>query len=139
MKNLRFIVVHSPGPNWKPGVPAFEQDGLQLHVGHYATLLKPGKLLMGGPFMDGRDTNGSQSERCHRDTGSKNNCGDSAAAWPAASGGGVSQPHDLGRGHSPGLRRFIADCPVIDLAKFAHGAADGDGVCSGLWRSVCRD
>ena len=52
MKNLRFIVVHSPGPNWKPGVPAFEQDGLQLHVGHYATLLKPCKLLMGGPFMD---------------------------------------------------------------------------------------
>lgn len=52
MKNLRFIVVHSPGPNWKPGVPAFEQDGLQLHVGHYATLLKLGKLLMGGPFMD---------------------------------------------------------------------------------------
>jgi hypothetical protein len=71
MKNLRFIVVHSPGPNWKPGVPAFEQDGLQLHVGHYATLLKPGKLLMGGPFMDGRDTDGSQSERCTGTPGQK--------------------------------------------------------------------
>jgi uncharacterized protein YciI len=52
MKNLRFIVIHSPGSNWKPGVPAFEQDGLQLHVGHYAMLLKSGKLLMGGPFID---------------------------------------------------------------------------------------
>ena len=52
MKDVRFIVVHTPGPSWKPGVPAFEQEGLQLHVGHYAKLLKAGKLLMGGPLMD---------------------------------------------------------------------------------------
>ena len=52
MKEVRFIVVHTPGPSWKPGVPAFEQEGLQLHVGHYANLLKAGKLLMGGPLMD---------------------------------------------------------------------------------------
>ena len=54
MKEVRFVVAHSPGPNWKPGVSAFEQDGLQLHVAHYATLLKDGKLLMGGPFIDAR-------------------------------------------------------------------------------------
>ena len=52
MKESRFIVVHVPGPKWKPGVPAFEQDGLQLHVAHYAKFLKEGKLLMGGPFLD---------------------------------------------------------------------------------------
>jgi uncharacterized protein YciI len=52
MREARFVVVHSPGPKWKPGVPAFEQDGLQSHVGHYAQLLKEGKLLMGGPFLD---------------------------------------------------------------------------------------
>jgi uncharacterized protein YciI len=54
MKEVRFVVSHLPGPTWKPGVPAFEQDGLQLHVAHYATLLQDGKLLMGGPFIDGR-------------------------------------------------------------------------------------
>ncbi|MEO8134291.1 MAG: YciI family protein [Betaproteobacteria bacterium] len=53
-KDVRFVVVHSVGPNWKPGVPAFEQEGLRQHVGHYAGLLKSGKLLMGGPFMDQR-------------------------------------------------------------------------------------
>jgi uncharacterized protein YciI len=51
-KPTQFVVVHSPGPAWKPGVPPFEQAGLQLHVAHYAQFLKQGKLLMGGPFLD---------------------------------------------------------------------------------------
>lgn len=50
----QFIVVHSPGPAWNAGVPAFEQQGLQLHVAHYAQLLEQGKLVMGGPFLDAR-------------------------------------------------------------------------------------
>ena len=54
MKPTQFVVVHSPGRGWKAGVPAFEQDGLQLHGAHYAELLKQGKLVMGGPFLDSK-------------------------------------------------------------------------------------
>ena len=52
MPQFRYVVIHRPGPNWKPGVPAFEQPGLQAHVEYFATLLKAGKLTFGGPFMD---------------------------------------------------------------------------------------
>jgi uncharacterized protein YciI len=52
MKPTQFLVVHSPGPKWKAGVPPFEQEGLQLHVAHFAELLEQGKLAMGGPFLD---------------------------------------------------------------------------------------
>ncbi|MCE9658454.1 MAG: hypothetical protein K8R60_07835 [Burkholderiales bacterium] len=54
MKAPQFVVMHIPGPAWKPGVPVFEQDGLDLHVGHYASLHAEGKLHMGGPFLDPR-------------------------------------------------------------------------------------
>jgi uncharacterized protein YciI len=54
MNPTQYVVVHSPGPAWKPGVPAFEQEGLQLHVAHYADLLQQGKLAMGGPFLDAK-------------------------------------------------------------------------------------
>ncbi len=30
----------------------FEQDGLQAHVDHYRALLRVGKLVLGGPFLD---------------------------------------------------------------------------------------
>jgi len=53
VKDIRFVVVHKPGPNWKTGVPPFEQDGLQQHVEHYRALLARGKLAMGGPYLDG--------------------------------------------------------------------------------------
>ena len=46
MNPTQFVVVHSPGPSWKAGVPAFEQEGLQLHVAHYSQLLEQGKLVM---------------------------------------------------------------------------------------------
>lgn len=54
MEPSQFVVVHAPGPAWKAGVPAFEQEGLQRHVAHYAVLLEQGKLVMGGPFLDAR-------------------------------------------------------------------------------------
>jgi len=47
-----FVVVHRPGPAWQPGVPVFEQLGLQDHVAHYRQWLASGRLVLGGPFMD---------------------------------------------------------------------------------------
>ena len=52
MAEIRYVIIHRPGPAWKPGVPAFEQPGLQEHVMHFSKWLQQGKLLMGGPFMD---------------------------------------------------------------------------------------
>lgn len=52
MQDVRYVVVHSPGPNWKPGVPVFEHPGLDQHVAHFRQLLADGRLLMGGPFLD---------------------------------------------------------------------------------------
>ena len=54
MKPSHFVVVHMPGPRWKAGLALFEQDGLDLHVAHYRSLLAAGKLLIGGPFLDER-------------------------------------------------------------------------------------
>lgn len=52
MRDVRFVVVHSPGPNWKAGLALFEQDGVQDHIAHYRQLLVDGRLEIGGPFLD---------------------------------------------------------------------------------------
>jgi uncharacterized protein YciI len=49
---LRWLVVHSPGPAWKPGLSAFEQDGIGAHVAHYRQWQQTGKLELGGPYLD---------------------------------------------------------------------------------------
>ena len=49
---LRQVVFHSPGPNWKTGVGFREQPGIMEHVQHYAGFHENGKLLYGGPFTD---------------------------------------------------------------------------------------
>lgn len=51
-KDIRFVVIHKPGPNWRPGVPPFEQTGLPQHVEHFRKLLEGDKLTLGGPFLD---------------------------------------------------------------------------------------
>ena len=48
---VRFVVLHKPGPKWKPGVDYREQDGVGEHVGHYLKLHEQGKLQLGGPFL----------------------------------------------------------------------------------------
>jgi uncharacterized protein YciI len=53
MRDIRYVVFHSPGPRWQPGKPLFEQDGVQDHVNHYRPWAESGKLAMGGPFLDG--------------------------------------------------------------------------------------
>lgn len=40
---MRFVVIHTPGPNW--------QAGVRDHVMHYGELYQQGKLEMGGPFL----------------------------------------------------------------------------------------
>jgi uncharacterized protein YciI len=50
----RFVVFHSPGPNWQDGVDFREQPGVFDHVGHYAGFHEQAKLEMGGPFLTGQ-------------------------------------------------------------------------------------
>lgn len=54
MKDIRFVVLHHPGPQWQAGKPIFEQAGVQEHVAHYRQLLDAGKLALGGPHLDAR-------------------------------------------------------------------------------------
>jgi uncharacterized protein YciI len=52
MRDIRYLVLHAPGPQWKPGRPFLEQEGVQDHVAHYRQWLADGKLALGGPFLD---------------------------------------------------------------------------------------
>ncbi len=54
VRDVRFIVLHTPGPAWQPGKSLFEQSGVREHVEHYRTLWSEGKLLLGGPHIDAR-------------------------------------------------------------------------------------
>lgn len=47
----RYVVLHTPGPNWQTGVGFREQPGVRDHVMHYAELFQQGKLEIGGPFL----------------------------------------------------------------------------------------
>lgn len=50
--DVRFVVVHKPGPNWVAGVDFQEQAGVMEHVLYYKGLNDSGKLEFGGPFLD---------------------------------------------------------------------------------------
>lgn len=52
MKDIRYVIIHSPGPQWVAGKNMFEQPGLQEHVDHYRRLFEAGKLALGGPHLD---------------------------------------------------------------------------------------
>lgn len=49
---IRYVIVHRPGPAWVAGKPPFEQPGIAEHVAHFRQLQQQGKLALGGPFMD---------------------------------------------------------------------------------------
>lgn len=51
-RDVRFVIVHTPGPAWVAGKSFFEQPGLQAHVEHYRKLQEQGRLVLGGPFLD---------------------------------------------------------------------------------------
>jgi uncharacterized protein YciI len=52
MKDVRYVVLHRPGPAWIAGKSMFEQAGVRAHVEHYRAWLESGKLYMGGPHLD---------------------------------------------------------------------------------------
>jgi uncharacterized protein YciI len=52
MRDIRFVVMHTPGPHWQADLPLFEQRGIAEHIAHFRGLLESGKLEMGGPFLD---------------------------------------------------------------------------------------
>jgi uncharacterized protein YciI len=52
MQDVRYLVVHKPGPAWQAGKPIFEQEGLRDHIAHFRQWLEQGKLELGGPFLD---------------------------------------------------------------------------------------
>jgi uncharacterized protein YciI len=49
------VLVHEAGPAWQPGVPFREQPGVDLHMGFMGTLTETGRMVLGGPFLDGAD------------------------------------------------------------------------------------
>lgn len=51
-RDVRFVVIHAPGPKWVQGKSLFEQPGLEAHIAHYRKLLERNKLMAGGPFLD---------------------------------------------------------------------------------------
>ena len=51
-QDIRFVVIHLPGPNWIGGQPIFAQRGLQAHIDHYWQQLAAGKLMAEGPFWE---------------------------------------------------------------------------------------
>ncbi|HXA38867.1 MAG TPA: YciI family protein [Phenylobacterium sp.] len=46
-----FLFIYSPGPAWKPGVPAGQQ-ALAPHGKYMASLAADGRLVAGGPLLD---------------------------------------------------------------------------------------
>lgn len=52
MKDVRYVVLHKPGPAWMAGKGMFEQPGVPAHVEHYRKWLNEGKLALGGPHLD---------------------------------------------------------------------------------------
>jgi uncharacterized protein YciI len=52
VRDIRYVVVHTPGARWRHGLPIFEQEGIQDHIAHFREWLAQGKLAIGGPFLD---------------------------------------------------------------------------------------
>jgi uncharacterized protein YciI len=52
VRDIRYVIIHTPGLRWKPGVPIFEQEGIQDHIEHFRTMFAEGRLALGGPFLD---------------------------------------------------------------------------------------
>jgi hypothetical protein len=46
--DVRYVVMHRPGPAWQAGVDFREQPGVEAHRDHYAAMYARRQLEMGG-------------------------------------------------------------------------------------------
>ena len=49
--HVRYVIRHTPGPNWRFGIDFREQQGIEAHVNHYRAVHTAGRLELGGPFI----------------------------------------------------------------------------------------
>jgi len=49
--DVRYIILHKPGPAWQLGIDFREQPGVREHVEHYGAMQTRGLLEMGGPYL----------------------------------------------------------------------------------------
>jgi uncharacterized protein YciI len=49
-----FVLFHRPGPAWQPDVGFTEQPGIMDHIVFMRRLDEEQRLILGGPFDDGR-------------------------------------------------------------------------------------
>jgi uncharacterized protein YciI len=49
---IYYVLFHTPGPGWKPGVSFRDQPGIGDHVRYMSVIEAKGMLLIGGPFID---------------------------------------------------------------------------------------
>jgi uncharacterized protein YciI len=47
-----YVLFHTPGPGWRPGVGFRDQPGVMDHVRYMSQFEANGVLVMGGPFLD---------------------------------------------------------------------------------------
>lgn len=50
--DIRYVIVHTPGPAWQPGVDFRDQPGVMQHVEYFLKIKEQGKVTFGGPFLD---------------------------------------------------------------------------------------
>lgn len=55
----RFVAFYTPGPAWDHTKGLQDQPGIRAHPQYLRSLLTQGRLVMGGPFLDG--SNGGMS------------------------------------------------------------------------------
>lgn len=48
------VIAHNPGPRWQRGVDLAQQPGVGDHIATMKGWLDAGRLVLGGPFLDGR-------------------------------------------------------------------------------------
>lgn len=48
-----FAIFHTPGPNWDWSKDYREQPGVMSHVEYMSGFSDAGKMVFGGPFLDG--------------------------------------------------------------------------------------
>jgi uncharacterized protein YciI len=53
-RDIRYVVIHTPGRLWQTDKSPFEQTGIRDHIEHYRKLLAAGKLELGGPHLDAK-------------------------------------------------------------------------------------